>query len=69
MQTAWKAHGDDVEAMWRRDTANALTGVQWFVDGQDVHIYERYQDSAAALAHVQRFVPSYLELVAGYARS
>ena len=29
---------------------------EWFVDGHDVHIYERYQDSAAALAHVQRFV-------------
>jgi quinol monooxygenase YgiN len=29
---------------------------EWFVDGQDVHIYERYQDSAAAVAHVQRFV-------------
>jgi len=28
---------------------------EWFVDGQDVHIYERYQDSAAALVHVQRF--------------
>ena len=29
---------------------------EWFADGHDVHIYERYQDSAAALAHVQRFV-------------
>ena|SRR5579862_205347 len=29
---------------------------EWFLDGEDVHIYERYQDSAAASAHVQRFV-------------
>jgi quinol monooxygenase YgiN len=32
---------------------------EWFIDGQDVHIYERYQDSAAALAHVQRFVANF----------
>ncbi len=32
---------------------------EWFIDGQDVHIYERYQDSAAALAHVQRFVENF----------
>lgn len=32
---------------------------EWFMDGQDVHIYERYQDSAAALAHVQRFVENF----------
>ena len=32
---------------------------EWFVNGQDVHIYERYQDSAAALAHVQRFVENF----------
>ncbi|MFY9934133.1 MAG: antibiotic biosynthesis monooxygenase [Streptosporangiaceae bacterium] len=32
---------------------------EWFVDGQDVHIYERYQDSAAALAHVQGFVANF----------
>jgi quinol monooxygenase YgiN len=32
---------------------------EYFVDGQDVHIYERYQDSAAALAHVQRFVENF----------
>jgi quinol monooxygenase YgiN len=32
---------------------------EWFVDGQDVHIYERYQDSAAAVAHVQRFVANF----------
>jgi len=32
---------------------------EWFIGGQDVHIYERYQDSAAALAHVQRFVENF----------
>ena len=32
---------------------------EWLVDGQDVHIYERYQDSAAAVAHVQRFVANF----------
>jgi quinol monooxygenase YgiN len=32
---------------------------EWFVDDQDVHIYERYQDSAAAVAHVQRFVANF----------
>jgi quinol monooxygenase YgiN len=32
---------------------------EWFVDGPDVHIYERYQDSAAAVAHVQRFVANF----------
>ena len=32
---------------------------EWFIDGQDIHIYERYQDSAAALAHVQRFVENF----------
>ena len=32
---------------------------EWFTDDQDVHIYERYQDSAAALAHVQRFVENF----------
>ena len=29
---------------------------EWFIDGHDVHIYERYKDSAAAVFHVQRFV-------------
>ncbi len=32
---------------------------EWFIDGHDVQIYERYQDSAAALAHVQRFVENF----------
>lgn len=30
--------------------------LEWYINGQDVHIYERYQDSAAALTHVQRFL-------------
>lgn len=34
---------------------------EWFIDGQDVHIYERYQDSAAATTHVQRFVENFAE--------
>jgi quinol monooxygenase YgiN len=34
---------------------------EWFADGHDVHIYERYQDSAAALSHVQRFVANFAE--------
>ncbi|MGH3152466.1 MAG: putative quinol monooxygenase [Streptosporangiaceae bacterium] len=34
---------------------------EWFVDGDDVHIYERYDDSAAALSHVQRFVENFAE--------
>jgi quinol monooxygenase YgiN len=33
--------------------------LEWFADGDDVHIYERYQDSAAALTHVQRFVANF----------
>ena len=32
---------------------------EWFIDGHDVHIYERYKDSAAALFHVQRFVENF----------
>ncbi len=30
-----------------------------FIDDHDVHIYERYKDSAAALFHVQRFVENF----------
>jgi quinol monooxygenase YgiN len=100
---------DEYGALAREITADnqaAEPGQQifeWFLDDQDIHIYERYQDSATALAHVQRFVenfaarflslctptrmsvygdpsdelkaaltgfnPSYLEPLAGYARS
>jgi len=34
---------------------------EWFIDDHDVHIYERYTDSAAAVSHVQRFVANYAE--------
>jgi quinol monooxygenase YgiN len=34
---------------------------EWFADGHDVHIYERYKDSAAAVFHVQRFVENFGE--------
>lgn len=32
---------------------------EWYADGGDVHIFERYQDSATATLHVQRFVENY----------
>lgn len=32
---------------------------EWFIDGHDVHIYERYKDSAAAVSHVQRFAENF----------
>ena len=32
---------------------------EWFIDDHDVHIYERYVDSAAAVSHVQRFVANF----------
>ena len=34
---------------------------EWFIDDHDVHIYERYADSAAAVFHVQRFVANFAE--------
>jgi quinol monooxygenase YgiN len=34
---------------------------EWFADDHDVHIYERYKDSAAAVFHVQRFVENFAE--------
>jgi quinol monooxygenase YgiN len=36
-----------------------LLTLECFIDGQDVHFYERCQDSAAALTHNQRFVENY----------
>jgi uncharacterized protein (TIGR03083 family) len=33
--------------------------LECFIDGQDAHFYERYQDSAAALTHPQRFGENY----------
>jgi quinol monooxygenase YgiN len=32
---------------------------EWFIGGNDVHIYERYRDSAAGMFHVQRFVDNF----------
>ena len=34
---------------------------EWFIDGHDVQIYERYKDSAAAVFHVQRFVENFAD--------
>jgi quinol monooxygenase YgiN len=33
--------------------------LEGFIDGLDAHFYERYQDSAAALTHLQRFAENY----------
>ena len=32
---------------------------EWFIDGNDVHIYERYQDSVTGLFHGQRCVDNF----------
>ena len=32
---------------------------EWFLSGHDVHIYERYSDADAAVAHVGRFVENF----------
>jgi hypothetical protein len=34
---------------------------EWFIDDHDVHILERYPDSATAIFHVQRFVANFAE--------
>ena len=34
---------------------------EWFLDDHDIHIYERYADADAAVAHVGRFVANYAE--------
>jgi len=53
---------DDFRAMAREISADnqaaepGQLSFEWFIDGNDVHIYERYQDSAAGVFHVQRFV-------------
>ena len=58
---------DDYRALGREITADneaAEPGqmiFEWFIDGHDVHIYERYTDSAAAVTHVQRFVANFGE--------
>lgn len=56
---------DEYQAMAQAITADNQAAepgqlvFEWFMDGQDVHIYERYQDPAAALSHVQRFVANF----------
>jgi quinol monooxygenase YgiN len=56
---------DDYAALAREITADnqaaepGQLNFEWFFDGQDVHICERYTDSPAALLHVQRFVTNF----------
>ena len=56
---------DEYSALAREITADNQStepgqqALEWFLDGQDIHIYERYQDSAAALVHVQQFVANF----------
>ena len=58
---------DDYRALAREIVADneanepGQTFLEWFIDDHDVHIYERYVDSAAALTHVQRFVANFVE--------
>jgi len=58
---------DDYRALAREITADneaaepGQTIMEWFIDDYDVHIYERYVDSAAAVSHVQRFVANFAE--------
>ena len=44
-----------------QETEPEQLNFEWFIDGDDVHIYERYSDSAAAVFHVQRFVENFAE--------
>ena len=56
---------DEYRAMAREITADnqaaepGQLNFEWFIDSYDVHIYERYKDSAAAVFHVQRFVANF----------
>jgi quinol monooxygenase YgiN len=58
---------DDYRTLAREITADnqaaepGQLNFEWFIAGDDVHIYERYQDSAAAAFHVQRFVENFAE--------
>jgi quinol monooxygenase YgiN len=52
------AMAQDISADNQATEPEQLT-FEWFIDGQDVHIYERYRDSAAAVFHVQRFVENF----------
>ena len=62
---------DDYRALAREIVADNVanepgqTVLEWFIDDYDVHIYERYADSAAALTHVQRFVANFVERFLG----
>ena len=56
---------DDLRALAHEITADNQAAepgqliFEWFIDGHDVHIYERYKDAAAAAFHVQRFVANF----------
>jgi quinol monooxygenase YgiN len=56
---------DDYAALAREITADnqaaepGQLNFEWYLDGHDVHIYERYADSPAAVLHVQRFVTNF----------
>jgi len=56
---------DDYRAMAREISADnqaaepGQLNFEWFIDGYDIHIYERYTDSAAGVFHVQRFVENF----------
>lgn len=42
-----------------QETERDQLNFEWFIDGNDIHIYECYKDSAAAVFHVQRFVENF----------
>ena len=52
---AWEIVADNAE------NEPGQTFLEWFIDDHDVHILERYPDSAAAVSHVQRFVANFAE--------
>ncbi len=64
---AFRALMDEMVASTRAESG--ALGYEWFVseDGRVVHLYERYADSGAALAHlgifVERFAGRFLDLV------
>ena len=56
---------DDYSVMAHEISANnqaaepGQLNFEWFINGHDVHIYERYRDPAAAVFHVQQFVENF----------
>ena len=54
----FRALADEISAD-NRTTEPGQLSFEWFTDGNDVHIYERYQDSAVGVFHVQRFVENF----------